>query len=261
MDHQLDVRVARSRRLTARADRVAVAAAGVTEADASELDRLRAADHRNLRHADEQTVLALAAVRQAANQARLGSFDDWGVIVAPRWQGRLSAATTVARFRAVGARGVGPQVIPNLCLHAPAATVSLAITARGPVYGVGGGSGHLADGLLAALAAQLGRDTPGTWIALSEWHGDESDGSGRAVALALVPDVMAEARWQLTFRPHPPDPPSPKGNGGELSRTLESSPPSPLGKGAGGLGSAPADLSALVDFLTRPAGWRWDCPP
>jgi hypothetical protein len=213
---------------------VGIAAVAVVSADAAELARLRTdpgvvADGRILRHADEQTVLALAAVRRAAVDS-LGPFADWGVIVAPRWQGRAGTATFVERFHAIGVRGVGPHAIPNLCLHAGAATVSLCLGARGPVFGAGGGPAHVTDGLLAALAVQLGRDTPGTWLILTEWDGDAGDGHGRAAALALVPATNPGAMWTLSMLPKN----------------------SPL--------SGVCRLAGLADFFADPAGNRWDGP-
>src|SRR5437773_2656476 len=113
MTHEPHVGTVRPWRAAARpaagADRVAVAAAGVVAADAAEVARLRAEDGpAPLRHADELTVLSLAAVLRATDP-RLGPFDDWAVIAAPRWQGRFAAAAVIEKFHAVGVRGVGPQ--------------------------------------------------------------------------------------------------------------------------------------------------------
>jgi hypothetical protein len=82
------------------ADGCAVAAFAVAEGTRDEVARLRAEPGPPLavppppgsllRHADDHTVLALAAVlRAAAAFPQIGaSFADWGVIAAPRWQGR-----------------------------------------------------------------------------------------------------------------------------------------------------------------------------
>jgi hypothetical protein len=218
-------------------DQVAVAAIGTVVADTNELARLRAepgpavgADLPNLRHADEQSVLALAAVLRAAAGQDVGPFADWGVIVAPRWQGRFGTGATVAKFHAAGVRGVGPHAIPNYCLHAPAATVSIALAAHGVVFGAGGGPAHVPDGLFAGLAMQLAGGSPGTWLALTDWTGDLADGTGEALALALVPHGSARARWSLAFRP-------------------ATRPP-----------AAPPRLVGLLDFLGSPTAVRWDCP-
>src|SRR4051812_38473104 len=49
-----------------------------------------------LKPADEQTVVAVAAVLQAAAQPGLErvGFADWGVIAAPRFLGRINATET-----------------------------------------------------------------------------------------------------------------------------------------------------------------------
>jgi hypothetical protein len=241
MTHRLDAQVAQSEPPAAVGDRVVVAAVGLVEADAAELARLRAAiqppaaEGRILKHSTEQTVLAVAAVVRAAEAGSLGSFDDWGVIVAPRWLGRAGTAAVVERFHAVGVRGVGPHAIPNLSMHAAAATVSLCLGAHGPVFGAGGGPGHVADGLLAGLAAQLGRDSPGTWLALTEWDGDETAGEGRAIALALAPADIRQHQGHPTLM---------------LSYHL-------------GRASSELDvprLAGLMKFLGRTIAARWDCP-
>lgn len=242
MMHRPNAQVAILRRPAVLAvDRVSVAAVGLVEADAAELARLRAetvppaAESRVLRHSDEQTVLAVAAVLRAAAATPLGPFGDWGVIVAPRWLGRSGTANVVERFHSLGVRGVGPHAIPNLSMHAAAATVSLCLGARGQMFGAGGGPAHVADGLFAALAAQIGRGTPGTWLALTEWDGDETAGAGRAVALALTPAHSGSdgqgAPWVLSLQPGVP--------------------PATWG---------PVGLAGLAEFLTIPTGARWDCP-
>jgi hypothetical protein len=219
-------------------DRVGVAAVGIVIADAVEVARLRAdpgptnaGEGRNLRHSDEQTILALAAVLRATEGSDLGPFDDWGVITAPRWQARFGTVAAIEKFHAVGVRGVGPQAIPNYCLHAAAGTVSLCLGAHGPVFGAGGGPGHVADGLLAALAAQLGRDTTGTWLILADWDGGQADGAGRSVALALVPANTAATPWTLSLHPR---------------------------ESSGKVG--PSRLAGLVNFLADGSARRWDCP-
>jgi hypothetical protein len=252
-----------------RIDHCGVAAAAVITADAAEVARLRAAAGTALKHADEQSVLAVAAVHQAAApMPPRGPFDDWGVVVAPRWQGRFGVTAVIDKYATAGVRAVSPAAIPNYCLHAPAATVSLALAARGPVFGVGGGPAHVTDGLLTALGVQVGRDTPGTWLALTEWDGPQDAGSGRAVALALVPGGTVGSRWCLTLwavsaeGPNPPAP-FPLREGGEESKgPLGSSPSSRSGKGAGGLGLFPPPplLAGLAEFLTGRPAVRWDCP-
>jgi hypothetical protein len=226
MIQQPNVRAVPIERPAAQRDRVAVAAAGIVEADSAELASLQGND-RNLRHADEQTILALAAVRRASESVSLSPFDNWGTIVAPRWQGRSGTTAFIERFHAVGVRGVGPHAIPNLSMHAAAATISLCLGARGPVYGAGGGPAHVSDGLLAGLTAQLALDSDGTWLALTEWDGS----FGRAVAVALVSDGISAAPLKLAHR----------------AAAMKSN-------------WSPASLAGLADFLANPTGRRWDCP-
>ena len=260
-----DERAARSRRF----DSVGVAAVGVVTADAADLSGLRTnptldSDGRILRHANEQTVLALTAVRRAAEAAHLGPFDDWSVIVAPRWQGRSGTTAFIERFHAVGVRGIGPHAIPNLSLHACAATVSLGLAARGAVFGAGGGPFHVTDGLLAALTVQLGRDTPGTWLAITEWDGDESAGFGRAVALSLVPVKDAGARWMLSMGcrswAEPPASHDVAQSGHIVARSRAGLPRKSCHDVAALGHVVPTRLAGLAEFFSKPAGARWDCP-
>src|SRR5690349_15082701 len=61
-----------------------------------------------LKHSDEQTVLAVAAVDQVICSAGLQADDyrDWAIIAAPRFIGRLVGTATLDRF----ARGGGPAI-------------------------------------------------------------------------------------------------------------------------------------------------------
>src|SRR5262249_37403304 len=147
-----------------------------------------------LKHADEHTVVALAAMLDAlAKFPKETDFGDWGIVAAPRWPGRFGLSTAMDRYRSDGARGVSPLAVPNLCLHSLSATVSIVFSMHGPNYGVGGGLASVADGLLAGLCMQLEQRPPGTWVILTEWDREpgrleNSESSQvRAVALALAP--------------------------------------------------------------------------
>src|SRR5205807_3785835 len=61
-----------------------------------------------LKHSDEQTVAAVAAVHEAiSRQGWSGrSFSDWGVIAAPNFFGRGGTASQIQRFAEEGAWGV-----------------------------------------------------------------------------------------------------------------------------------------------------------
>src|SRR5262249_35114851 len=123
-----------------------------------------------LKHADEHTVVGLAAVLRAmVDHGMAGrSFDDWAVVAAPRYPGRTQTMFHIDRYRGQGASTVSPLIIPHRSLHSISGTISLALRARGPNFGVGGARGNLGDGLLAALA--LGGDAPdGVWFVATAW--------------------------------------------------------------------------------------------
>jgi hypothetical protein len=169
-----------------------------------------------LKHADHQTVLALAALLRAADRAgwRDRSFAEWGVIAAPRFLGRIVAAAAMARFGQTGAAGVSPLIIPTLSLHAVAGSLSLAIKAHGFNYGVGGGPGHLAEALVAGLAARGDHDVPGIWVVATGFDPEPvpdvsgqslTASTGYGVALALsVASAPDRSRLNLRLVPSAP---------------------------------------------------------
>src|SRR3954451_18578821 len=65
-----------------------------------------------LKHADEQTVLAVAALDQAICSSGLGpgAYRDWAIIAAPRFIGRIAGTSALDRF----SRGGGPAISPHL---------------------------------------------------------------------------------------------------------------------------------------------------
>jgi hypothetical protein len=149
-----------------------------------------------LKHADEQTVVALAAVLQAIHRYRLTAtpFTDWGVLAAPRFLGRGALAVALQRFATEGAWGISPHVIPHHSLHSLSGTISQALKIHGPNFGVGGGPDGAGEGLLTA-AALLARDRlPGVWVIWSGWDPEATPGRNGhptppavcAAALALV---------------------------------------------------------------------------
>jgi hypothetical protein len=151
-----------------------------------------------LRHADEQTVVALAAVLRAVAEHNLTGtrFPDWGVLAAPRFLGRVASAVALHQFRTEGAWGVSPHLIPQRSLHAVSGTISQALKLHGPNFGVGGGPGGVTEALLAAAALLADGDLPGAWVVATGWDPEpEPDLEGRpqrlgvctGVALALIP--------------------------------------------------------------------------
>ena len=124
-----------------------------------------------LKHADHQTVLGIAAVSKATTDFGWHdrSFDEWGVVAAPRFLGRLNSAAAIQRYRQSGVTGISPLIVATLPLHAVAGSLSLALQAHGLNYGVGGGHGHLAEALLAGLAARDDNGVAGVWVVATQF--------------------------------------------------------------------------------------------
>jgi hypothetical protein len=172
-----------------------------------------------LKHADEQTVAGLSAVLRAIEAGGLrGSFRAWGVLAAPRFLGRSAMAVALQRFVAEGAWGVSPHMIPHRSLHSVSGTVSQALKAHGPNFGVGGGPGGEAEGLLAAAALLHGQRLPGVWLVLTRLAPEAPLSAAgapppgtccEAVALALRPACAdwAGPRLRLKVGPAAPGPP------------------------------------------------------
>jgi hypothetical protein len=155
-----------------------------------------------LKHADEQTVVGLAAVYQAIHDAYLcpdgdiALFHSWGALAAPRFLGRPTLVSALHRFAAEGAWGVSPHLIPHRSLHAISGTVSQALKIQGPNFGVGGGPSAAAEVLLAAAAMIECQGVPGVWVVLTGYDPEcAPDAAGRlpagtacvGLALALTP--------------------------------------------------------------------------
>jgi hypothetical protein len=204
-----------------------------------------------LKHADHQTVVGLAAVLRAVDDFGWHgrSFEDWGLIAAPRFLGRIIAAAAMDKFKAQGVPGMSPLIIPTLSLHAVAGSLSLAIKSHGFNYGVGGSHGHLAEALLAGLAARDDGGVPGVWVVATGFHPEPvPDTSGHStnpavaygVALALAPAAAAN-RSRLNLRVVPTAAPSAADEDAPLS-----------------------GLVALARFLSAPPATprarRWYCP-
>jgi hypothetical protein len=190
-----------------------------------------------LRQAEDQTVAGLAALLRAGGAAFLDPA--WGVVAAPCLAGRAPTSAALERFRRQGPSAVSPLVIPTMSLHAPAGTLSLLLGLHGPNFGAGGGPGHVADGLLTALALLADGLAPGVWLVLSAFDPEPvPEGKGRwsnpaaahAVALALRPGRTPAALLRLAFRPGPVGEPP------------------------------PARLADLAVRLTAPAPAPWTCP-
>jgi hypothetical protein len=193
-----------------------------------------------VKHADDQTVVGLAAVLRAIADFNLslGGFTSWGVIAAPRFLGRAAMVAALQKFAQEGAWGISPHLIPHRSLHAPSGTVSQALKIHGPNLGVGGGPGASAEGVLVAAATLVRDRLPGVWLLLT---GIENE----AVFTAPTPVCLAVALALV------------EGDGGALN--LEISQPDTLTRDEVG-DLAPFTLEALLAALTADsapaASWR-----
>jgi hypothetical protein len=157
-----------------------------------------------LRHSDEQTVVALAAVLHAIEQAGLPwDFAGWGVVAAPRFIGRTSVAGAVPRFIAEGPWGMSPHIIPHRSLHSVPGTLSQALALHGPNFSAGGGPGADEEALIAGVTLLHGARLPGVWVVVTRLFPDgPCDRAGHAgpgtiaeaVALALTPVTQATTK-------------------------------------------------------------------
>ena len=171
-----------------------------------------------LKHADDQTVVGLAAVYQAIADYDLdpAGFADWGAVSVPRFLGRATMVDALQRFAQEGAWGISPHLIPHRSLHAPSGTLSQALKIHGPNLGVGGGPNAAAEGLLVAGALLASEPLPGLWLVLTCVEDDAvftaAQPTCAAVALALVrerggPLELEIAPWE-TIAPDEEDGPA-----------------------------------------------------
>lgn len=183
----------------------------------ADVDGLRtASDHegspplpkRFLRHADEQSVVAVRAVQRAIAAIPGVDCSQHGVIAAPCQAGRIASSQTLSKYATGGGVTVSTHIVPQASLHSLAAAVSVGLGMHGPSLGVGGGPQALHEGLLTAAALV---DTPGVngwWLVASELVGEphlNADGQARdarsarveAVALLVSPPSAAASspRW------------------------------------------------------------------
>ncbi|MCX7403484.1 MAG: hypothetical protein NTY87_10345 [Planctomycetia bacterium] len=165
---------------------------------------------RFLRHCDEHTVVAMAAVLAAMHTLpeSLSDMSRWGVLAAPCLAGRLLSARTLAQLPKTGAAGVSPHLIPQCSLHAMASAVSVGLGMHGPNMGVGGGPEAVAEGFVTALSMLGEPDVPGLWLVLTQWDDEPiPDGAGgatngplcRSVAMALVATTSVSSDGPTTL--------------------------------------------------------------
>ncbi len=158
----------------------AVAAQGVTAASRTAISALREnpggsgrrpIPPRFLRHSDEQTVVGLAAVLQAMDEEPLRDvcFDEWGVVAASMFPGRLSGALTFQKYEQGGPAAISPHIIPQNSLHSVSSAISISLAMHGLNFGIGGGPEALAEGLTVAMTLVDNRLLPGLWLVLTQW--------------------------------------------------------------------------------------------
>jgi hypothetical protein len=163
-----------------------------------------------LRHAEDQTLLSLKSVLDARTQSGCDGvcFNDWGVIAAASFFGRLNIATTLQRFQQEGAWGVSPHLIPHQSLHAISGTISQMLKIHGPNFGVGGGANSASDAVLLAAAMLADGNLPGLWLVVSGHAAERipaADGAHPvapecvAVALALTAAFPAAGALHLSI--------------------------------------------------------------
>jgi hypothetical protein len=165
-----------------------------------------------LRHSDEQTLAALATVRDALNQfdSCPEDFRDWGVVCSSRYLGRSAFAQALTKFAIDGPWNVSVQVVPNRSLHSPASMVGLALGCHGPCVGVGGGLDGETDAWITATSLLDQQSLPGMWLVFSGWEPDEhvdlegnalSESRCTALVMALQPMSVPvhKARLQIQY--------------------------------------------------------------
>lgn len=201
-----------------------------------------------LKHADEQTVIALEALRLAVERFDLDprQQNEWGIVGVPRYIARMAGAHILTRFNDGGGQTVPPHALAQNSLHSIAGAASIALGVHGPNVGLGGGPGAIHDGLTAALTMFDAAACPGIWLLFAQWEPEPiPDGHGKAanepvchaVALALMPGAAGQSVLRL------------KVSAGNHDHVTAAEP-------------AVSNLAACVEQAQggRPAEWIYDLP-
>jgi len=167
-----------------------------------------------LKYADEQTVVAVAALDQAITAGELPreQLAHWSVIAAPRCIGRLAGWTTLDRFARGGGPAISPHVIPQHSLHSVSGALSILLASHEPNLGVGGGADSLVQGLLAAFTLPRAPRAVGTWLIATAWSPEpkataQENNTAKIVCYAVALGLSAQAaagrlgRLRLTTGP------------------------------------------------------------
>jgi hypothetical protein len=132
-----------------------------------------------LKHADEQTVVAVAAVDRAIADYGLGLDEQrrWAIIAAPRYIGRLAGVNVLDRFARGGGPAVSPHAIPQHSLHSVSGALSVLLASHAPNFGVGGSRESLAEGLLAAVTLECLYESTAAWVVCTAWDPEPTAGA------------------------------------------------------------------------------------
>jgi hypothetical protein len=171
-----------------------------------------------LKYADEQSVVAVAAVDQARKSLEVPTEQkDWAIIAAPRFIGRLGGVSILERFCRGGGPAISPHTIPQHSLHSVSGALSILFGSHGPNFGVGGSASALSEGFLAALTFPFVERSAGIWLIGTAWDPEPTaDSTGRctnnptcyAAALALQPNASSLSCGQLKLSPSSAGPPA-----------------------------------------------------
>jgi hypothetical protein len=171
-----------------------------------------------IKNADDQTIAALDAVRQALEGSSLSPADlaGWGLVVAPRLPGRPAMRQQLGRFADEGAWGVSPHIIPNCSLHSGAGLLAQVLQLHGPNLGVGGTPGSESGALPVAFGMLSGGRLPGVCVVWSGDPADDAEAQCLAFALALSSEHAGQPGVRLSLLPPDAGPP-----GGAVAFDLE----------------------------------------
>lgn len=125
-----------------------------------------------LKHADEHTIVGVAAVDRAIREHDLDvqELREWSIVAAPRFLGRFAGAAALQRYGRGGGPALSPHLIPQHSLHSVSGALSILLASRRPNLGVGGGAGALAEGLLATLTLPWSAQNQGVWLVATAWE-------------------------------------------------------------------------------------------
>lgn len=165
-----------------------------------------------LKYADEQTVVAVAAVDRAiqSHRQQIGELNRWSIVAAPRFVGRIGGVSTLERYGRGGGPAISPHLIPQHSLHSASGALSILLATRCPNLGVGGGADAVSEGFLTALTLPPHAGSHGVWLVCTAWdpepvlnlEGECTNGPFcYAAALALQTTAQAQScgRLQLSL--------------------------------------------------------------